>query len=110
MVMFNLWWSKGKQGFPCGSAGKEPTCNAEDLDSIPGLGRSPGEGKSYPLQHSGLENSMDCTVLQMVLQRVRHDWANFTSLQRKQDSNFEKFSVETPKDKIYRAYDSEMYV
>ena len=45
-------------GFPCGSAGKESTCNAEDLDSIPELGRSPGEGKGYPLQYSGLENSL----------------------------------------------------
>ena len=45
-------------GFPGGSAGKESTCNAGDLDSIPGLGRSPGEGKGYPLQYSGLENSM----------------------------------------------------
>ena len=49
-------------GFPCGSAGKESTCNAGDLGSIPGLGRSSGEGKGYPLQYSGLENSMDCIV------------------------------------------------
>ena len=49
-------------GFPCGSAGQEYTCNAEDLGSIPGLGRSPGEGKGYPLQYSGLENSMDPIV------------------------------------------------
>ena len=50
-------------GFPCGSAGKESTCNAGDLVSIPGLGRSPGEGKGYLLQYSGLENSMDfCMV------------------------------------------------
>ena len=48
--------------FPYGSAGKESTCNAGDLGSIPGLGRSPGEGKGYPLQYSGLENSMDCIV------------------------------------------------
>jgi len=47
---------------PCGSAGKEPACNAGDLGSIPGFGRSPGEGKGYPLQYSGLENSLDCTV------------------------------------------------
>ena len=45
--------------FPCGSAGKESACNAGDLGSIPGLGRSPGEGKGYPLQYSDLENSMD---------------------------------------------------
>ena len=49
-------------GFPCGSAGKESACNAGDLGLIPELGRSPGEGKGYPLQYSGLENSMDCTV------------------------------------------------
>ena len=48
--------------FPCGSAGKESACNAGDLGSIPGLGRSPGERKGYPLQYSGLENSMDCIV------------------------------------------------
>ena len=44
------------------TAGKESTCNAGDLGSIPGLGRSPGEGKGYPLQDSGLETSMDCVV------------------------------------------------
>ena len=49
-------------GFPCGSAGKESACNAGDLGLIPGLGRSPGEGKGYPLQYSGLENPMDCIV------------------------------------------------
>ena len=45
-----------------GSAGKESACNAGDLGSIRGLGRSPGEGKGYPLQYSGLKNSMDCIV------------------------------------------------
>ena len=49
-------------GFPCGSAGKESACNAGDLGSIHGLGRSPGEGKSYPVQYSGLKNSMDSIV------------------------------------------------
>ena len=49
-------------GFPCGLAGKESTCNVGDLGSIPGLGRSLGEGKGYPLLYSGLENSMDCIV------------------------------------------------
>ena len=48
-------------GFPGGSAGKESAGNVGDLGSRPGLGRSPGEGKGYPLQHSGLENSMDCS-------------------------------------------------
>ena len=49
-------------GFPCGLTGKESTRGAGDLGSIPGLGRSPGEGNSYPLQYSGLENSKDYTV------------------------------------------------
>jgi len=46
-------------GFPGGSAGKESTCNAGDLALIPELRRSPGEEDGYPLQYSGLENSMD---------------------------------------------------
>ena len=54
------WFPSG--GFPCGSPGKQSVCNAGDLGSIPGLGRSPGEGKGYPLQYSGLENSMGCIV------------------------------------------------
>ena len=49
-------------GFPGGSAGKESACNAGDLGSIPGLGGSSGEENGYPLQYSGLENSMDCIV------------------------------------------------
>ena len=49
-------------GFPCGSAVKESACNVGDLGSISGLGRSPGGGKGYPLQYSGLENSMECIV------------------------------------------------
>ena len=47
-----------EQRFPGGSDGKEPTFNAGNQGSIPGLGRSPGEGKGFPLQYSGLENSM----------------------------------------------------
>ena len=49
-------------GFPCGSTGKESACNVGGLSSISGLGRSPGEGNGYPLQYSGLENSMDCIL------------------------------------------------
>ena len=52
----------GCGGFPCGSAGKESAYNPGDLGLIPGLERSPGEGKGYPLHYSGLENSMDCIV------------------------------------------------
>ena len=46
-------------GFPCGSVGKEFTCNAGDLGLITGLGRSAAEGKGYPAQYCGLENSVD---------------------------------------------------
>ena len=49
-------------GFPGGSDGKESTCKAENLGLIPGLGRYPGEGNGYPLQYSGLENSIACTI------------------------------------------------
>ena len=59
-------------GLPCGSAGKESARNAEDLGSIPGLGRSqPGEGKGYLLQYSGLENAMDCIVHGVTKSRTR---------------------------------------
>ena len=51
-----------KWGFPYGSAGIESACNSGDLGLIPGLGRSPGEGKGYPCQYSSLENSMDCII------------------------------------------------
>ena len=50
------------RGFPGGSDSKEFACNVGDLGLIPGLGKSPGEGKGSPLQDSGLENSMDCIV------------------------------------------------
>ena len=66
------WWGRescefaeqprSPQGFPGGSDGQESACNAGDLGSIPGSGRSPGVGKGYPLQYSGLEDSRDCTV------------------------------------------------
>ena len=78
LARFNL--QLGFNGLPCGSAGKESACNAGDLCSIPGLGRSPGEGKGYPLQYSGLENSLNCIV-----HRVSKSWgqlsnSHFTSL------------------------------
>ena len=50
------------KGHPSGSAGKESACNVADQGSVPRLGRSPREGNSYPLQYSGLENSMDYIV------------------------------------------------
>ena len=51
-------------GLPDSSARKESACNAGDLGSIPGLGRSPGEGNSYPLQYPSPENSVDCMGLE----------------------------------------------
>ena len=58
-------------GFLCGSSGKESTCNAGDLGLIPGLGRSLGEGKGYPPQYSGLENSMNSIVHGVTKSRTR---------------------------------------
>ena len=78
--------------FPCGSAAKESACNAGDLGLIPGLGRSPGERKGYPLQYSGLENSVGCIAWKipwteepgrlqsMGSLRVRYNWATSLSL------------------------------
>ena len=56
---------------PGGSDGKGSACSVRDLGSIPGLGRSPGEGTGYPLQYSGLENSMDCLVHGVTKSRTR---------------------------------------
>ena len=71
-------------GFPSSLVGKESACNARDPGSIPGSGRSPGEGNGSPLQYSCLENSMDRGPggpQSMGLQRVRHDCAtNFPFL------------------------------
>ena len=64
---------------PKSSVGKEPACNAGDLGSIPGLGRSPGEGKGYPLQYSGLENSMDCMVHRVTKSWTQQSDFHFTS-------------------------------
>ena len=63
-------------GFPDSSVGKESTHNAGDPGCISGLGRSPGEGKGYPLQYSGLENSMDCVV-----HRISKSWTRLRDFQ-----------------------------
>ena len=68
-------------GFPCGSAGKESACNGGHLGLTPELGRSPGEGKGYPLQYSGLENSMDCIVHAVTKSQTRLNDFHFHSLQ-----------------------------
>ena len=72
MFIFSL----GYLGFPHSSVGKESACNAGDLGSIPGLGRSPGEGNGNSLQYSCLENPMDRGIWQAIVHgvaRVRHD-------------------------------------
>ena len=61
----------GPMGFSCGSADKESACNARDPGSIPRLERFPGEGKDYPLQYSGLENSTDSIVHGVSKSRTR---------------------------------------
>ena len=66
-------------GFPCGSADKESACNEGDLGSIPGVGRSSGEGKGYLLQYSGLDNCMDCIVHGVVKSQTQ--LSNFHSLE-----------------------------
>ena len=86
---FNSWvgkirWRRGRLptlvflGFPGGSVDKESACRAADLGLIPLLGRYPGGGKGYPLQYSGLENSMDCTVHGVTKNQTQ--LSDFTSL------------------------------
>ena len=84
------WWvtaietvqlaASSEQDFPGGSAGKESACSAGDMGSIPRLGRSPGEGKGYLLQYSGLKNSMDYIIHGIAKTRTRLSNFHFTSL------------------------------
>ena len=67
-------------GFPDGSDGKESACNAGDLDSIPGSGRSPGEGNGNPLQYSHLENSMDRGAWQVIVHGVAKSQTQLTNI------------------------------
>ena len=64
--------------FPGGSVGKESACNVGNLGPVPGFGRSPGKGNSYPLQYSGLEESMDCTVHGVTKSQTRPSDFHFT--------------------------------
>ena len=69
-------------GFPCGSDCKESACNAGDLGLLSGLGRSPREGKGYPLRYSGLENFMDYTVHGVAKSQTRLSDFNFLVIQK----------------------------
>ena len=61
-------------GLPCSSDGRESACKAGDLGSVPGSGRSPGEGNGSPLQYSCLENSMDRGIWWATVRRVAKSW------------------------------------
>ena len=76
MVLMNLF--AGSNGDTSSFTGKESACNAGDPSSIPELGRSPGDGKGYPLQYSGLENSMDYTVRAVAKSQTRLGDFTFT--------------------------------
>ena len=66
-------------GLPGGSVDKESTCNVGDLGSIPGLGRSLGKGKGYPLQYSDLESSMDSIVHEVAKSQTKLSNFHFTT-------------------------------
>ena len=91
-VMLLTWWVKpgikpespalqvvSLLGLTCGSTGKESACSARDLGLIPGLRRSPGGEKGYPLQYFGQENSMDCIIHGVTKSRTRlSDWLSLS--------------------------------
>ena len=78
---------KTQLGFPHNSVGEESACNAGDLGSIPGSGRSPGEGNGNPLQYSCLENPMDRGAWQATVHRVTRVGHNLaTKPPRSQDT------------------------
>ena len=66
-------------GFPCSSVGKESAWNVGDLSSIPGLGRSPGEGNGNPLQYPHLENLMDGGALWAAVHGITNSWARLSN-------------------------------
>ena len=69
---------KQGRGFPGGSDSKQSACNVRDLDLIPGLGRSPGEGNGDPLQYSHLENSMDRGAWWAIVHEVTKSWTKLS--------------------------------
>ena len=81
---YSPWNSPGQN--TGGSAGKESACSEGDLGLIPGLGRSPGEGKGYPVQYCGLENSMDCIVHGVTKSQTQ--LSNFRILQLAHEDSF----------------------
>ena len=93
--------------FPGGSAGKESTCNVGDLGLMPGLGRSPEDGKGYPLQYPGPENSMNCIVHGVAKSRTRLTDFHFTFTGTRthgESSSFSGYTVYTIKSKVLPNY------
>ena len=80
-------------GLPGGSDRKESACNAGNLSSIPGLGRSPGDGDSYPLQYSCLENSMDRGNWQAIVHGVAKSQLSTDRNYRKRHSTFVSMGI-----------------
>ena len=97
-----MWHHLAFKGFPDSSVGKESTCNAGDPGSIPGLGRSPGEGKDYPLQYSGLENSIDCILHGVAKSRTQPRDFHFHSLAFKLLGNSKGACSQNENSRLYR--------
>ena len=89
----NIWLRKKSVGSPGGSDGKVSVCNAGDPGSIPGLGRSPGEGNGSPLQHSCLENPMDGGAWWAIVHGVTKNWTQLSGLTLKKQHTVVLFSV-----------------
>ena len=106
-----LIWPLANLGFPGGSAGKESASNAENLYLIAGLGISPGEGNSYPLQNYGLENAMDYTVTKSgtwlsLLMGASMVALTVQSLLAVQDTQIRSLSWENPMEKEMATHSS----
>ena len=89
------------KGFPGGSAGRESACSVGDLGSIPGLGRSPGEGEGHPLQFSGLENSVDSTVHGVAKSQTPLSNTHFTSTSGNHQNAHKLMNEEMKSDMTY---------
>ena len=101
-------WRRARQptpvflALPGDSAGKESACNVGDLGFIPGLGTSPGEGNGYPVQYSGLENSMDCIVHGVAKESDTTEWVSVSYFQSFSRTKFQKQDFATPKEILSR--------
>ena len=95
-------------GFPGGSDGKESACNAGDLDSIPGLRRSSGEGNGYPLQYSCLENSMGRGAWWATIHKVPNSWIQLNRLSTHAYPSL-LASLCNPTSSLISAYSSDVY-